>query len=100
MCLSVPVFTSCSAEKKQAYFNAEILEIKDRYLLVEPAEGEEELKSSDRIEVPTDAVSKEGIPENLKAGDRIRIVYSGEIQEMYPAGLVTVYAIYMASEVE
>lgn len=51
-------------------------------------------------EVPTDVVSKEGIPENLKVGDRIRIVYSGEIQETYPAGLVSVYAIYMASEVE
>ena len=43
----------------QAYFEATVLEVKEHTLLVEPLEGEEERKSSDRISVGTDSISQE-----------------------------------------
>ncbi|MGG7177387.1 hypothetical protein ACQPU1_07350 [Clostridium paraputrificum] len=88
-----------SNEKGQEFFNAVVLEVQENYLLVEPIEGEDELKSSDRIKVTKDIVSKAGVPD-VKVGDEIRIVYNGEIMESYPARLGVVYAIYRADELE
>ena len=87
-----------SSEKDQESFNAIVLEVQENYLLVEPIEGEDELKSSDRIHVTKDIVSKESVPE-VKSGDEIRVVYNGEIMESYPAKLRVVYGVYMANKV-
>ena len=91
----VMLFTS--EEAGQRYFCGMVLEISDQYFLVEPDEGEEERKSADRITVPTNVISAEGVPE-VKVGDEIRIVYDGEIMESYPARLSTGFAIDRADD--
>lgn len=67
-------------------FNAVVLENKKTSLLVEPVEGENELRSSDKITV---SVVKDGaVFEDLsafKAGSTVKITYDGTIMESYPA---------------
>lgn len=102
-CVFIMLCIACSFnnenEKGQEYFNAIVLENYESYLLVEPIEGEEELKVADKIQVQKDIISAAGIPD-VKIGDEIRIVYDGNIIESYPAKLKIVYAVYMADEIE
>jgi hypothetical protein len=67
-------------------FNAVVLENKKTTLLIEPLEGEDELRSSDKISV---SVVKDGaVFEDLsafKAGSTVKITYDGTIMESYPA---------------
>ena len=44
-------------QKKNPYFQATVLEVKENSILVEPFEGEQELTSVDRISVSTDVIS-------------------------------------------
>ena len=81
------------------YFNATVLEVKENSILVEPFIDSNERKSSDKIYVSLDVVSTNPVP-SLKKGDKVRIVYNGEIAESYPAHIFDVFAIYMLSEVE
>ena len=71
-------------------FKAEVLEIGNGYILVKPLDGTREAASSDRIEVPM--VNMEPSPEP-QIGDIIEITHAGDIQETYPARLVSVYHI-------
>lgn len=71
-------------------FEAEVLEIGNGYILVKPADGTREASSSDRIEVPI--VNMEPSPEP-QVGDTVQIIHAGDIQETYPARLVSVYHI-------
>lgn len=71
-------------------FEAEVLEIGNGYILVKPADGTREAASSDRIEVPM--VNMEPSPEP-EVGDTVQIIHAGDIQETYPARLVSVYHI-------
>ena len=71
-------------------FKAEVLEIGNGYILVKPLDGTREAASSDRIEVPM--VNMELSPEP-QIGDIIEITHAGDIQETYPARLVSVYHI-------
>lgn len=84
-------------EEKTNTFEATILEIHDSYYLVEPLEGSQELRSSDKIEVPM-----KNLDTSLKTniGDIIEITYSGEILETYPAHLSEVYDIRVTKEAE
>lgn len=75
------------------YFNATVIEVGSGAVLVTPFEGSGELKTSDKIWVSTNVISANQVPE-MKAGDRIRIVYNGEIAETYPAQINKVFAIY------
>lgn len=67
-------------------FNAVVLENMKTSLLVEPSEGEDELRSSDKITV---TVIKDGaVFEDLssfKEGSIVKITYDGTIMESYPA---------------
>ena len=49
-------------QKKNPYFHATVLEVKENSILVEPFEGEQELKSADRISVSTDVISIQEVP--------------------------------------
>lgn len=71
-------------------FDAKILEIHDNYFLVEPGAGMDELKSADKITVPTQNASQEV---EWQVGDLILITYNGEIMETYPAQLGQVYKV-------
>ena len=92
--------TSNSATE-QVYFEATVLEVKEHTLLVEPLEGEEERKSSDRISVETDSISEADSLTalgKLREGDVIEIGYDGMIKESYPAQLDGVFAIEIIEE--
>ena len=71
-------------------FRAEVLEIGNGYILVKPLDGTREAASSDRIEVPM--VNMEPSPEP-QVGDTVKIIHAGDIQETYPARLISVYHI-------
>lgn len=89
--------TADNEENVNPYFDAKILEVNEKNILVEPFEGEDERKSASKIYVSTDVISTIPVPE-LKKGDEVRIVYNGEIQETYPAGISNVFAIYSINE--
>ena len=71
-------------------FKAEVLEIGNGYILVKPKEETREANSSDRIEVPMENMEPTLEPH---VGDIIEITHAGDIQETYPARLVSVYHI-------
>ena len=75
-------------------FTATVLETEPK-LLVSPDAGTIESKSSDKIYVSTSLISNNPIPK-LKVGQKIKIVYNGEIAESYPAQIINVFAIYEA----
>lgn len=79
-------------QKKNPYFQATVLEVKENSILVEPFEGEQELTSVDRISVSTDVISIQEVPE-MEEGTEVRVVYNGEIAESYPAASFSLYAI-------
>ena len=85
----------------QDYFEVTVLEVKEHTLLVEPLEGEEERKSSDRISVGTDSISQEealAALGEIRKGDVIEIGYDGMIMESYPAQITGVFAIEFIEE--
>ncbi|WP_180994509.1 immunoglobulin-like domain-containing protein [Clostridium sp. chh4-2] len=94
--ISIWYLTGCSEKETDAYFNATVLEIHEKSILVEPFEGSEELKSSDRILASSITNSNHKVPE-MKEGTTVRIVYDGIIAETYPAQINEVYAIYLVN---
>lgn len=79
-------FGGCSGKVPEAAdvsFKALILEINGDSVLVEPLEGEDERRSSDKI-----SFSKSGLDDLGEPGDTVSITYGGEIMESYPAQLV------------
>lgn len=72
-------------------FCATVLDVDTSRLLVRPNDDSQERNSSDRIEISLKDVGSP-VP---SVGDTIRIVYNGEIQEVYPARITKVYRIEM-----
>ena len=70
-----------NAEEKQHSFKATVIEINGNSVMVEPLEGESELKSSDRITFNIADLEKL----DLTLGSIVEITYTGEIMESYPA---------------
>ena len=79
------------------YFNAEVIETGSNHIVVKPDPDSDELKTAGKIAVSLDVVSKVPVPE-FQTGDRVRVVYNGEIAETYPAKINNVFAIYLLSE--
>ena len=71
-------------------FQAKVLEVHDQGLLVEPELGSAERSSADRIEIPLKDGDAWPIP---KAGDEVRVVYDGQLQETYPVRITNVYRV-------
>lgn len=80
------------AENVNPYFNAKVLEVNEKNILVEPLKDEIERNSASKIYVSTDVISGNPVPE-LKKGDEVRIIYNGEIMETYPAQIADVFTI-------
>ena len=66
-------------------------------IVVKPDEDFNEIKSADQISVSLDVISTIPVP-TFKTGDRVRVVYNGEIAETYPAQINHVFAFYLLSE--
>lgn len=79
------------------YFNAEVIELSGKSVLVKPDSDTKEIESADRISVSADVISTIPVPD-LKVGDRVRIVYNGEIAETYPGQIRNIFAIYLLSD--
>lgn len=62
-------------------FYATVIEAKEMYMLVEPVEGSQELKSSDKISIGLE----ENNDEVYSVGMIVKITYDGTIMETYPA---------------
>lgn len=84
-----------AAEKNEAKFQGKVIEATDKEIVVEPAEGSSERKSSDRIAIPADKV---GTPVNV--GDVLEITYDGTIKESYPAQLGTILSVEVVQQVK
>ncbi len=82
---------------QQYQFVATVLEMDEDSLLVEPAEGEDMRDTADRVTLPTDGLSEERLSE-IEVGDEIRIFYTGEVMESYPAQLADVDMIELMDE--
>lgn len=71
-------------------FTAEVLEVHNNYLLVEPEENSRERSSADKIQISLKDREPWPIPQ---VGDTVTVVYNGEIQEIYPAQITKVYRV-------
>ena len=71
-------------------FRAKVLEVNEKCVLVEPLDGEDELRCSDKIYVSCGKL--EQIPE-IKVGDVLEIRYDGMIQESYPAQINGTFSV-------
>ena len=68
-------------DKVESSFVATVIEINGTSVLVEPVEGEDELRSSDKIYFSTEKFDDIG----AEIGSVVQITYTGEIMESYPA---------------
>ncbi len=75
---------------EMSIFRAKVLEVHENTVLVEPLEGEDELRCSDQIYISFGHL--EQIPE-IKVDDIIQIQYNGMIMESYPAQIDGTYSI-------
>ena len=69
-------------EVETDYFEARILDVYDKSIVVEPIDGSNASKSSDKIDVTIDGVS---VDFDLVVGGIVGITYVGSIAESYPA---------------
>ena len=112
--LALLFLQACAAQPQSADTGAQglirqemyavVLERMENGLLVEPEEGGPERRSSDQIFVPSSGArlfdERGGTIrlEDFWAGDRVRAVYDGVIQETYPATLAKCYEIHRVSQ--
>lgn len=69
---------------------------KQQMILVKPDDSKE-TKSADKIYVSLDVISEIPVP-TINAGDRVRVIYNGEIAETCPAQINNVFVIYLLGE--
>ena len=70
-----------SKSKEQPYFYGKVIESSIQYIIVEPNEGEDIRKSSDKISISLEDNNEIIYP----VGTNLKITYTGEIMESYPA---------------
>lgn len=71
-------------------FDAKVIQNGENYIVVEPDKDTNEYKSSDKIYVSTTDLAD--LP-YLSKGDKVTVTYDGQIQETYPAQILTVYSV-------
>ncbi len=79
------------------FFNAEVLEVSAGRILVKPDSDSNGIKTADKISVSLDVISTIPVPA-VNVGDRVRVIYNGEIAETYPAQINKVFVIYLLSD--
>lgn len=83
-------FGGLADDASVSVFCGKVLEVHEKYVLVEPLEGENELYCSDKIEVSFWNLKQ--VPE-IAVGDILEIAYDGMIQETYPARITGAFSI-------
>ena len=85
-------------EKEQVYFDATVLEVKNKSIKVKCSESfDSGIPVDEEFSVTMNRVESGELPD-LNAGDHIRIVFDGIIKESYPLQLGNVFAIYLLDE--
>lgn len=65
-----------SSNKGEAYINAIILDETKDFIIVEPSGKQDFFKKSSKIELSKNTVNSKGIPDSLKTGEKIRVVFN------------------------
>lgn len=78
---SIDALLEAEADKVENSFIATVIEINDTSVVVEPVEGEDELRSSDRISFGIKDFDDIG----AEVGSVVKVTYTGAIMESYPA---------------
>lgn len=81
--------TTIEEENNTYQFIATIIEAKEDYIIVRPADGTNELKSSDKIRIKITRPTS-GINDFYVTGNKIIITYDGNILESYPAQITAI----------
>lgn len=77
----------------QPHFEATVLQVYEKTILVEVAKTADERRSSDLLSVSTVLTDEKRAAPALQEGDFVRVYYDGRIAESYPGQIHTVYAI-------
>lgn len=83
-CALLLLFSGCA--KKEASFDGVVMEIHENSVLVAPCEGEDILRSADRISFSAADLSDI----EAEVGDTVSVTYSGDVMESYPAQVTAV----------
>lgn len=83
--------------RSEVKFQAKVLEVNDKTLLVKPLEGSLELDSADLFNISLECLE---VSPQIDVGTIVEISYNGEIMESYPAQLGKLYQILVLSEGE
>ena len=101
----VLAFAGCGKEEKaeqvnsDRYFDAEVLEIYEKYILVKPIDGENISYDNGNASVSTVIQGTNELPK-LEVGMEIRIMFGGQVMETDPVQIDTVFAIYPLDEIK
>lgn len=79
--INICSYPSDAEQESNLSFYGKVIEAHQKYILVEPNEGEEIRKSADKIEISLG----ENNDEIYKVGTNVKITYTGYIMETYPA---------------
>lgn len=98
ICTSIFLLFGMEKEKSETdgeySFAAKVIEVKDKYLLVEVTDnGNSALQLGTKVNVSTNVTSADGCP-LVGVGDYIRVVFNGQVMEKNPPALGTVFHIY------
>lgn len=78
-------------------FEGIVEEVYENSILVSVNEGENELRSSDKLSVSLDVKLKDSMT-SFKVGNTVKVYYDGDIAETYPGQVNHVYAITLVKE--
>lgn len=80
------------------FFDAKVLEVHEKFLLVKPSDDSDEIESSNKIEVIFHETAKYPL-KDFYPGTKVRIVYEGAIAESYLAQINGALAVFSYDEI-
>lgn len=84
-------------EKEEKSFEANVLKIEEEYFLITPFPEEEEYRAASQIEIASKQLTETEVS-SFTEGERITVLYDGEIIPGNPAKLGIVYAVYSSEQ--
>ena len=91
----VLIFSMCACGKKETSFKATVIENRGNILLVAPNEDEKIYSIADRVYITPPDETDISV---FRTGDKVKIVYGGNVAESYPAHIAEVSVIEHITE--
>ena len=88
------------SNEEQHKFIGKIIKVYDDYIIVEPEDGTNERKSSDRIEMNKVEPAYDPYDRLYVVGNNVEITYNGNINESYPAQIQAISIEIPVIEIE